>query len=161
MVWLFIVIQAICDKAGAFCEWVWAVCLGGPNPAFLSDIAAFAAVVVALAVPFSYDIIARISDRYQSDVIINEYRRHRVVRWMPGLALLTVLLAVTFRIAIKEGPDSVPWNICALALWLWFVFFSLALARFLWLTTKYGSDVSYVMERLFRDAEKALQIPRD
>ena len=43
------------------------------NPNFLSDIAALEAMIVAIAIPLSFNIISMISEKYQSEVISKRY----------------------------------------------------------------------------------------
>lgn len=55
-----------------------------PSLDFASDVIAYQAAIIAIAIPLSLEIISRISERYQSGVITKEFNR----QWQLGLLLL-------------------------------------------------------------------------
>lgn len=128
-----------------------------PTPDFLSDVAAFEAMVIALSVPLSYDIVSRISDKYKSDVIAKRYRSHLVIRWLPPALILNIIFAVGLKFFVGGHPDSPLWRLCAWLVFLGFIVIALALIRFFWLTMKFGLRSTDVLERLFHDAEEAIK----
>jgi hypothetical protein len=53
-----------------------------PSTGFLSDIIAFQGAVIAIAIPLSFEIIARISERYQSGILVEKFNQQWQIRWL-------------------------------------------------------------------------------
>ncbi len=127
-----------------------------PSTQFLVAAAAFMGTVLSVAIPLSFHIVSRIADRYDSDVIVRDFKRRVVVKCLPLLAAIGVSWTVFLRFLIKDTTQSPYWPICAwiaLALFGFTVVFLGALSR---LVMKYAFDSNYVLKRLFDAAEKAL-----
>lgn len=92
-----------------------------PNPDFLSDVAAFSGVLIALAIPLSFETIFRISDKYQSDLISDKFDKEFINNLLPVFLVVTILLAVILRFLVGDSPNSVLWKILAWALLFFFI----------------------------------------
>lgn len=128
-----------------------------PEVDFLSDVATIEAVVIALAVPLSFEIVSRISERYQSDIITNQFLHEREVKWLPYLLIGNILLAVTLRFFVDSTPVSVLWKVFAWLTFLGFLFVATMLCRFFWLLNRYMSSAHFILNRLFNEAEELLE----
>lgn len=129
-----------------------------PKPTFLSDIAAFEAVLIALSIPLSFEIVSRISERYGSEIIAQRFRDERSVKWLPRLLALNISLAIGLRFFVHDNPGTLMWKILA---WIIMVIFLFVAALF-WLgflrtLGRYTTDIESVVDTLFGDAEKALK----
>lgn len=51
-----------------------------PHKDFLSDIIAVQAAIISIAIPISFDVISRISERYKSSVIIEQFNQQWQVK---------------------------------------------------------------------------------
>src|SRR4030042_5679685 len=88
-----------------------------PEPDFLSNIAAFEAAIIALAVPLSFQMVSRISERYESDVITRQFLSEWAINLFPMFLIINILLAITLRVAVDGEPVSLQWKILA-----WIIF---------------------------------------
>jgi len=62
---------------------------------FLSDIAAFEAVIVAIAIPLSFNIVSVISEKYKSEVISKRYTQEWSVKLLPIFLIFNIAIAIT------------------------------------------------------------------
>ena len=124
-----------------------------PDPSFLSDIAAFEAVIIGLAIPLSRDIISRISERYNSDTISNRFDREWEVTWLPALLMINISLAIVLRFFWPDNPSSIIWIILA---WMIIVLFILIAIIFMNYTVKLKkySKSDIILEELYEESKK-------
>lgn len=130
-----------------------------PSPNFLSDIAAFEAAVIALAIPLSFEIVSRISERYQSDVISKRFVRERVIVILPIFMVINIILAVSLRFCAGDTPSSTLWKIFAWVTFIMFIVIALIfIFSFIPRLKKYMTSSDFVTDGLFNDAEKAIRL---
>lgn len=129
-----------------------------PSTAFLSDIAAFEAVVIAIAIPLSFEIISRISERYNSEVISRRFWQEWAVRSLPIILMFNIVAAVGLRFFASGAPDSVGWKVSA---WVVFSVFlaaaSILVFKFIPRLKDYMKDPNFILDELFDEAEESLQ----
>lgn len=128
-----------------------------PTPNFLSDVAAFESVVIAIAVPLSFEIVSRISERYQSEVISKQFLQEWEIKWLPRFLMVNIVLAIALRFFVQNNPSSVEWRIFA---WITFaVFLSIAtiFLSFIEKLKRYMIDTELILEELYDEAEKFLE----
>jgi len=124
-----------------------------PDPSFLSDIAAFEAVIIGLAIPLSRDIISRISERYHSDVISNRFDREWEVMWLPNLLVINIILAIILRFFWPENSSSIILVIFAWAIIVSFIILAYIFMRFTRKLKKYlNTDI--ILEELYEESKK-------
>lgn len=128
-----------------------------PAPDFLSEVAAFEAVIIALAVPLSFEIVSRISERYQSEVISKRFVQEWEIKWLPIFLIGNIILAVTLRFLVHSEPTSVIWKIFAWITFGVFLFIAIILLRFFAKLKCYMTDTEYVLNKLYDEAEKLLK----
>lgn len=124
-----------------------------PDPSFLSDIAAFEAVIIGLAIPLSRDIISRISERYHSDVISNRFDREWEVKWLPELLMINIFLAIVLRFLWPDNPSSIIWVIFAWVIVASFALIAIIFMRFTYKLKKY-SNTDIILEELYEESKK-------
>ncbi|MBL8121529.1 hypothetical protein JNM87_02145 [Candidatus Saccharibacteria bacterium] len=80
-----------------------------PQLQYISDLAAFTGVILAIAVPLGIDIVQKVSGYYAGSRTIRERLQHEwQMEWMVPIYLMTVLLALTSRfffIDISVHPE--------------------------------------------------------
>ena len=128
-----------------------------PAPNFLSEIAAFEAVVIALAVPLSFEIVSRISERYQSEVISKRFIQEWEIKWLPRFLIANIILAVTLRFLVHSEPTSAIWKILAWITFGGFLFIAIILLKFFAKLKCYMADTESVLNKLYDEAEKLLK----
>ncbi len=128
-----------------------------PLPKFLSDVAAFEAVVIAIAVPLSLEIVSRISERYHSGIVTNRFVQEIEIKLLPAFLLANIIVAVSLRFFVNNVPTSLIWKILAWFVFFGFLFIGLVLFRFFILLKRYTADIEYIEKTLFDDAEKLLK----
>jgi len=128
-----------------------------PRPNFLSDVATFEAVVISIAIPVSFEIISRISERYESDILTRRFAQEWVVKQLPIYLIINIVLAITLRFFVKDEPASALWKPLAWLTFLGFLFVATVLFKFLRLTKGYMTEIEFILRRLFDEAEKSLK----
>lgn len=125
-----------------------------PNPSFLSDVVAFEAVVIALSIPISIDVVTRISDRYQSDVIGRLLMKEKVIGLLPILLLLNIVASITLRFFINKDNSS-EYIIFEWLVFMFFIITVILLFIFYRKIIKYSTNEAYVLNQLFSNVGKA------
>lgn len=124
-----------------------------PDPTFLSDVAAVEAVVIAIAIPLSFEIISRISERYQSEVISNRFAQSWTVIWLPRFLILNIILAVSLRFFINDNPSSGLWKYLAWVTFVGFLLIAVTFLKFILRLSHYMTDTRFTLEELYNEAE--------
>lgn len=138
-------------------DWLILVLSDAPAPSFLSDVAAFEAILISVAVPLSFEIISRLSERYSSGLIAKHFKRRFPVRVLPWLLICSILLAVALRFFVRDNPTAPVWKVAAWSVFGLFILTAFVLMWFFWILMKYVSDTEYVLERFFDEAEEAIR----
>jgi len=129
-----------------------------PNPPssnFLSDIAAFEAVVIGLAIPLSFEIVSRISERYQSEVITKKFLQNWEIKLLPIFLILNIISAITLRFFVPDNPVGTTWKISAWITFTGFLFIAgIFLFKFLPKLKRYMTDTNFILNEFFNEAEK-------
>lgn len=129
-----------------------------PTADFLSDVAAFEAVVIAIAIPLSFEIVSRISERYRSEVISKKFVQEWAVQLLPTFLIFNIILAVALRFFVNSNPTSIVWKLLA---WIAFIGFliiaGILLFCFIPRLKHYMTESEFVLEELFNEAEKSLK----
>lgn len=128
-----------------------------PAPEFLSDVAAFEAVVIALAVPLSFEIVSRISERYQSEVITKQFIQEWEIKWLPRFLMINIILAVALRFFVQDNTSSGLWAICAWIALAGFLFIAVILLKFIRKLKIYMTDTEQVLDKFYQNAEKLFE----
>lgn len=126
-----------------------------PDPTFLSNIAAIEAVIIAIAIPLSLEIVSRISERYQSEIISKKFFQSWTITLLPKFLVLNIILAVTLIFFVKDSPSSEWWKNFA---WITFLFFLSIVLFFAFVfiprVMRYMRDTKFILKELFDDTEK-------
>ena len=128
-----------------------------PNPTFLSDVAAFEAVIIAFLVPLSIEIISKISERYNSDVITRSFEDNWENKILPPFLLINIVAAIMLRFFIQDGTDSLIWKILAWIVLFIFIYIAFAIWRVINRIKLFVSDTKSVINQLYEDVEKSIE----
>lgn len=137
----------------------WLNWLGGisPNPTFLSDAAAFEAVIIAFLVPLSIEIISKISERYNSDVITRSFENNWENKILPPFLLINIAFAIALRFFVQDDIQSVAWKVFAWIILLVFLYIAFAVWRVVNRIKTFMSDTQSVINQLYEDVERSIQ----
>jgi len=126
-----------------------------PTKNFLSDIAAFEAVVIGLAIPLSFEIVSRISERYQSEVITKKFLQNWEIKLLPIFLILNIISAIALRFFVPDNPVGTTWKISAWTTFTGFLFIAgIFLFKFLPKLKRYMTDTNFILNEFFNEAEK-------
>lgn len=128
-----------------------------PDISFLSDIAAFEAAIIAFLVPLSIEIISKISERYNSDVITRVFEDQWENKILAPALLLNIVSAITLRFFIHNSADSMIWKISAWVMMIVFIFVAYAIWKVISNIKSFMSDTSSIINKLYEDIEKSLK----
>jgi hypothetical protein len=120
---------------------------------FLSDIIAFEAAIAAIAVPLSFEMVSRISERYHSDVLNRVFLRDPLIKWFPRVILLHLLLVIASKF-LRNNSHELFWHSVDGALFVYFVIVVIMFSLFLWRLRIYLTDTSYVLGILLKRANE-------
>jgi len=128
-----------------------------PNPEFLSSIVAIEVVIIGIAIPLSFEIISKISERYQSDVISRKFLNSSKLHWLRVLLVLNIIFAISL-IFIFKNPYWEFWKNIAWIILLLFIIIMLFFAfYFIPKVMHYMGDTNFILKELFKDAEKFIK----
>ncbi|MBI4743313.1 MAG: hypothetical protein HY776_00510 [Actinobacteria bacterium] len=128
-----------------------------PNPTFLSDVAAFEAIIIAFLVPLSIEIISKISERYNSDVITRVFESGLWNKTLPPFLLINIVAAILLRFLVKDNADSLIWKITAWIVMLMFLYIAFAIWRMILRIKAFMGDTKHIVNQLNKDVNKSLE----
>ncbi|KJR42756.1 hypothetical protein MCHI_001345 [Candidatus Magnetoovum chiemensis] len=140
-------------------EWLFSI---NPNPDFLSDIAAYEGTILALFVPLIMEILSRISERYNSDVLTRIFERRWENKLLPYVLLITIVTAVVLRFAVHDG-NSYPaaWKIIGWTLLAVFVSVALLIGLVIVRFKDFVSNAQLLIDGLYKNVEKSIECKED
>jgi len=124
---------------------------------FLSDILAFEAVIAGLVIPLGVEIISRISEQYESEMISKTFSNNWVIKYFPYFLMLNIFLNLALIFAKHLWEKSANGNILA---WLSLIFGFFA---GLWLlgfiaVLSHHTQTRYVVKELLKNARQTIRI---
>lgn len=125
-----------------------------PSTNFLSDIAAFEAVVIGIAIPLSFNMVSRISERYQSEVIAKQFFREIEVKILPYLLMVNICIVISLRFLFPNEAKLIYQKVL---IWISvgaFLVVAVILLKFVNKLRRYIIDIEFVLGKLKNDAEK-------
>jgi uncharacterized BrkB/YihY/UPF0761 family membrane protein len=126
-----------------------------PTPNFLSDIVAFESAVIGLAIPLSFEIVSRISERYQSEVITKKFLQNWEIKLLPIFLILNIISAIALMFFVPDNPVGTTWKISAWITFTGFLFSAgIFLFKFLPKLKRYMTDTNFILNEFFNEAEK-------
>lgn len=128
-----------------------------PTPKFLSDVAAFEAIVIAIAIPLSFEMVSRTSERYDSDIIILKFINKWEIKFLPMIIIILVIITILTRFLVKDVPDSLLWRVFAWISLLGFISVATILLQFITTLKKYLTNIKEVLDELYKEVEKSLE----
>jgi Na+-transporting NADH:ubiquinone oxidoreductase subunit NqrB len=129
-----------------------------PNINFLSDVIAFEAAVVAIAIPLSFEIISRISERYQSQVITKKFNQEWEIKALPFIFIINIILAVGLNFFFSDHPTSSLWKFAAWLVLILFLLASIIFCIFIPKLHRYITNTEFLLHNIFVDAEKLFKL---
>jgi|GEM_PF-6119917 len=126
-----------------------------PSPEFLTYTLAFETTIIAIAIPLSLDIVSRISELYESEIISRKFSQERAIKWLPAMLMANIVLIVTLRFFGTSGALSHAWTAFTWVVFAFFLVIAAGLFRFYILLKRYTTDTTYILNKLFREAEIA------
>ena len=123
---------------------------------FLSDVALFDTAIIAFLIPLSLDMILKISERYQSEVVLRPFENEWENRILLWCLLLNVFVALAMRFLIDDAHLQGWWKVLAWILFVVFGFIAYTIYSFMGKLKEYMSDTEFLMRKLFDDASRAI-----
>jgi len=127
------------------------------NTSFLSDTAAFQAVIIALLIPLSIEIISKISERYKSDVITKSFTKSLENKIFPYILLFNIALTISLKMFIndKEAVGSII-RIIVFVVYGGLIFSIYLTWKYIRHVKKYMTNINEVLNALYGVIRKAL-----
>ena len=119
--------------------------------------AAFEAVIIGLAVPLSLDIVSRISERYQSEVISKQFIEEWEVVLLPRFLMVNIFLAIGLRFFVADEQSSIIWKILAWITLVSFLVIGIIFVKFIKKLENYITNPEFILDGLYDKAEKSLE----
>ncbi|MBP6913435.1 MAG: hypothetical protein KBC00_02390 [Candidatus Levybacteria bacterium] len=116
---------------------------------FLSDVLTFQTAILALLIPLSFDVISRISDRYNSEIIIKRFQKEPVFLFLIGILVSNILYMLFLR--FFDNSFQILSGISLLLA----VSSLVLLCFFLLLVSRYTS-ISYIKKKLLNNATNTI-----
>lgn len=138
----------------AWLSWLWGTTL---DPSFLSDVAAFEAAIIAFLVPLSIEIISKISERYNSDVITRTFNSIWENRILPPFLLINIVAAIVLRFFVRDDIDNIVLKIFAWLVLLVFLGIAIIILRVINKIKLFMSDTQYAINQLYENVERYIE----
>lgn len=119
-------------------------------------ITTFEIAIIAFLIPLSIDIISKISDRYNSNVIIRSYENYWLNKFLPVILIFHICSTVFLSILL-EYKDKFLWKCFAWTIILTFFFICLSVLKIVRRIKKYISNSESIVENLTREAKDVLK----
>ncbi|MEQ8193784.1 MAG: hypothetical protein RIB59_04780 [Rhodospirillales bacterium] len=128
-----------------------------PSPEFLSDVAAFEAVTIAILIPLSIEIISKLSERYNSEVIIRTFEEYWANKYLPGFLLINIVAVVILRFFAHDYVSSHIWKISALIILLFFIVIAFVVWRVIRQIRFFMHDTRFILDQLYKNVSVATE----
>ena len=133
-------------------SWLTKIILIEPDASFLSDVAAFEAVLIGVSIPISLQVVTWTAERYKDLEISKIFIKEILYKLQYFLFLSNILIAITFKFAKINNK---------VALWvlLFWLFLNVAIfLRFIKRVEQYSADTeNYLLMRLKKNVQNILQ----
>ena len=127
------------------------------NSKVLSDISAFEAIVISIAIPLSFVIVSRISERYKSGVISKRFMKEWEILVLPFLLIFNIILSIGISFFSKTISPNV-FKLLALISFVGFISGVIILILFFFKVKKYMLDPNFILKRLLDDLNGILEL---
>lgn len=131
-----------------------------PASDFLVDIATIEGVLITIALPLSFEMVARIADRYNADVVVRSYSKELVNRCLMGYLMINVAIVIFLSMVdgkiAQMSKSAWQWKIVS---WIIFAAFVSGLGLFFYfirVLNRYVTNPEYLTEKLANEAEAVL-----
>ncbi|MDH5613074.1 MAG: hypothetical protein OEY66_11535 [Gammaproteobacteria bacterium] len=127
-----------------------------PDAKFISDIAGFEAVIIGIAIPLSFDVISRISERYKSDVITTKFLSHWSSKLLLPFLLINIFIAISLRFFHVETNtvNEEFWVVFSWIIYAGFISTALILFYYFRLVQQFAGNTDYIIKELLNEAGK-------
>jgi hypothetical protein len=123
-----------------------------PSLGFASDVIAYQAAIVAIAIPVSLEIISRVSERYQSGAVTREFNQQWQLRTLLVLVVTDALFGVTLKFFVSsEQINIAAWKVIAWIVFIFFIATNVVLFAFFDNLRQYVTKTKFLLDRLFND----------
>jgi MFS family permease len=126
-----------------------------PSTEFFTLVATFEAMAISVAIPLSFNMASRISERYESEIITDSFTRIRRVRLLPYWVISFIILTVSSRFFISTNHFTQLAKLLSWIVLIGFITIAIWLMLFLDRLRRFITDVGYVLDGLFNEAEKS------
>ena len=114
--------------------------------------------MVAILIPLSIEIISRISERYNSKVLIYVFLKHGRYKILSPLLLFNLVVLIILKFFMtKEYTNSLVWKIIAWIMLFIFIIIVIIAGLVINRTIKFVSDTKYVLDQLYQNVKKNLE----
>lgn len=130
-----------------------------PDLTFLSDIAAFESGIVAFLLPLSIEIITKLSERYQSDVITRDFEDNITIKSLPLALVINIVLAIILRFCFAHDSYeelSLIWKILIWASLIFFIIIAFLILNVINRIKNYMRDTNFVLDQLYERGIQSL-----
>lgn len=118
---------------------------------------AFEAAIIAFLIPLSIEIISKISERYNSDVIIRTFENSWENKILPHFLLVNIGIAIILRF-LHQGHKILPTEkILDWTVLMMFIFIAFAILRVIKRTKSFISNTKYILNQLYENIENSLK----
>ena len=113
-------------------------------------------IILAFFIPHTLDTISNISERYQSEVIINSFTSRWENTWFPVILIIHILLSGGLLFVEKLNHYDV-WKILSWSSLFLFTYIVPKVGDYHIRTSKFVSSTDHILEELFQRAESIIE----
>ncbi len=127
-----------------------------PQQDFIKDIFLAYITILSFGIPLSFEIVSRISERFESDIIYDLYSKNEKVNILSVALIINVFLLILLEFCLKihKGPC---WEIFAWFFFCSFIFITIYSIKVVYLLNRMTRNTEALLDMLFEDVENALK----
>jgi len=127
------------------------------NLAYLTTVTALSGTIVAIAIPLSIDIIARISARFESSIIAKKFNSEKSIGFLKFISFLLLFSSSAILFLFDENLNSFNWNLIIFIHFIISIISIFSLVIFFKKIVLYIKDNRYILNKLFDNANTAIK----
>ncbi len=133
--------------------------LSGFNPdgGFLALVAGFEGVLLAVAVPISFSMVANISEKFESDLITQRFLEKTEIKYFPAVLMISIVFTVVLACTNQNMRTGNTWRIASYISIALFLSICVLFRYFIKTVKRYITDVQNIVQEFLDSAEKTIE----
>ncbi len=126
------------------------------NKDVLTDIITFEVTIFAFLIPLSIDIITKLSERYQSEIVVDVFENNFFVRNNSFILLINIGFAIFIRMINFSNSNLI--DFFTILIFIIFIILSFMIINVIWRIKLFSTNPDAIIDEIFKEFEEILEI---